>query len=427
MPPRAFLLPLPADELADDAADRAGQRLDEFRRLVERVAGLDRDVDLDAALAGDLRPGDEAELVERHPEQPGDRQRVVPRRLGPGSMSTRAYDGSSGDAAVDVHGWISKPAKLAAHTSAGAPSISRYSRVSPVLARRVRPAPHPQRGVGRHGLVEEAALGAVDAVGEAVEVDRAAGEPHRHPRGDGGVVGDDVAFGDRLGPPAAGHHHLVEVGDLLRDAGDGPVRPWRRELAQRGSSAVVAAGQRPGRPSAMSTLVRALSTDRGWSSGSQPATASSSFLCISSHWSSSAPALAPVRTSTKRPRSLRPMSTNLSSPRSIAVGRVGLVGVLGVGLPPAVVPQDDVALAVAARDDPLEPAVGVRVVLDLDGQRLARRVEARALRHGPADEHAVDLEAQVVVQPAGPVALDEEPVATVGAAGRPGRAAPATW
>ena len=53
----------------------------------------------------------------------------------PGSMSTRAYDGSSGDAAVDVHGWISKPAKLAAQTSAGAPSISRYSRVSPVLAR----------------------------------------------------------------------------------------------------------------------------------------------------------------------------------------------------------------------------------------------------------------------------------------------------
>jgi len=51
---------------------------------------------------------------------------------GPGSMSTRAYDGSSGDAAVDVHGWISKPAKLATQTSAGAPS--KRPRASAVVA-----------------------------------------------------------------------------------------------------------------------------------------------------------------------------------------------------------------------------------------------------------------------------------------------------
>ena len=54
--------------------------------------------------------------------------------------------------------------------------------------------------------------------------------------------------------------------------------------------------------------------------------------------------------------------------------------------------------------------VGVfeRMILDLHGQRLHRRVEARPLRHGPAFERAVVLQAEVVVQPAGGVLLNDE-------------------
>src|SRR4029453_9844006 len=103
-------------------------------------------------------------------------------------MSTRAYVGSSGDAAVDVHGWISKPAKLAAHTSAGAPSIMRYSLVSFFSAFAFGHAPTHRRRGRRHGLVEEPALLALDPVGKAVQVDRPAGERHRHPRRDLCVV-----------------------------------------------------------------------------------------------------------------------------------------------------------------------------------------------------------------------------------------------
>ena len=192
-----------------------------------------------------------------------------------------------------------------------------------------------------------------------------------------------------------------------------PPRPGP-SLRRAASSSSVAAGHRPGRPSAMSSLVRALSTERGRSSGSQPGTAASSFLCISNHWSSSLARLARAHEH-EAAAELAPDEHELELAAVDRLRRRRLVRVLRIGLPPAVVPQHDVALAVAARDDPLEPAVGVRVILDLDGERLARRVEARPLGDRPADEHAVDLEAQVVVQTAGPVALDEEAVAAVGA------------
>jgi hypothetical protein len=48
------------------------------------------------------------------------------------------------------------------------------------------------------------------------------------------------------------------------------------------------------------------------------------------------------------------------------------------------------------------------VVLDVDGEVLLARLERDALRHGPARERAVPLEAEVVVQPARVVALDDE-------------------
>src|SRR5215813_14229799 len=46
------------------------------------------------------------------------------------------------------------------------------------------------------------------------------------------------------------------------------------------------------------------------------------------------------------------------------------------------------------------------MVLGLHREALVRRVEARALRHGPALQHALELEPEVVVQPRGGVALD---------------------
>ncbi|MGY4642513.1 hypothetical protein ACVW07_000346 [Cellulomonas sp. URHB0016] len=81
-----------------------------------------------------------------------------------------------------------------------------------------------------------------------------------------------------------------------------------------------------------------------------------------------------------------------------------------VRLPGPAVPDDDVAPAVLARrDDALEVLVLERMVLDMDRHPSHVRVERRAARHRPADEHAVDLEAQVVVQPPGTMALDHEP------------------
>ena len=64
-----------------------------------------------------------------------------------------------------------------------------------------------------------------------------------------------------------------------------------------------------------SSLVRPVSTERGWSSGSHPSTACSSFLCRSSHCSLS-PSLSelPRRTSTSRPRSFSPCISACSSP-----------------------------------------------------------------------------------------------------------------
>ena len=83
-----------------------------------------------------------------------------------------------------------------------------------------------------------------------------------------------------------------------------------------------------------------------------------------------------------------------------------------LGLPGAPVPDDDVAGAVLlGRDDALEVEVLDRVVLDVDGHAPDLRVEGRALGDGPADEDAVDLEAEVVVEARRAMALDDEPAA----------------
>ena len=89
------------------------------------------------------------------------------------------------------------------------------------------------------------------------------------------------------------------------------------------------------------------------------------------------------------------------------------IGVRVVGqLPRSPVPDDDVAAAVlAARDDSLEVEVLERMVLDVHRQPLCIGVERRALRDGPAEQHAGGLEPEVVVQAAGSMALHDETVA----------------
>jgi hypothetical protein len=78
-------------------------------------------------------------------------------------------------------------------------------------------------------------------------------------------------------------------------------------------------------------------------------------------------------------------------------------------LPGALVPHDHRAGAVLALGDrAFEAAVAQRVILDVDGDLLLGRVEARPLGNGPGQQHAVELEAEVVVQARGSVLLHDE-------------------
>ena len=92
----------------------------------------------------------------------------------------------------------------------------------------------------------------------------------------------------------------------------------------------------------------------------------------------------------------------------------GLAGIGGraclLGLPGAFVPDDDVAAAVLpGRDDPLEVEVLEGMVFDMEGGPPDRRVERGAFGDGPAGQHPIDLQPEVVVEPAGPMPLHHEP------------------
>jgi hypothetical protein len=77
--------------------------------------------------------------------------------------------------------------------------------------------------------------------------------------------------------------------------------------------------------------------------------------------------------------------------------------------PRAPVPHDHVAAAVLTGDDAFEVEVVEWVVLDVHRQAAHARVERRAFRHRPADQHSAGFEPQVIVQVAGPVSLHDEP------------------
>ena len=84
------------------------------------------------------------------------------------------------------------------------------------------------------------------------------------------------------------------------------------------------------------------------------------------------------------------------------------VDVVDLGRPGAAIPQHHHAGAVAIGDHALELAVLDRVILDVHRQPLVGGVDRRALRHRPRQQHAVVLDAEVVVQRGGQVLLDAE-------------------
>jgi hypothetical protein len=77
-------------------------------------------------------------------------------------------------------------------------------------------------------------------------------------------------------------------------------------------------------------------------------------------------------------------------------------------LPAAAVPQQDGAGAVIVRrDHAFERAVLDGMVFRAHGQALVLGIETRAARHRPALQHAVELQAEIVVQAPGGVLLDD--------------------
>ena len=78
-------------------------------------------------------------------------------------------------------------------------------------------------------------------------------------------------------------------------------------------------------------------------------------------------------------------------------------------LPRTAIPHDHAARAVIALGNhAFERAVVERMVLDVHGQPLHRRIEARTFRHGPRLERAIEFETEVVVQTARVVFLNHE-------------------
>ena len=107
----------------------------------------------------------------------------------------------------------------------------------------------------------------------------------------------------------------------------------------------------------------------------------------------------------ERPAPLQLVAVELEFEIALGITFVGIAD----GHPGALVPDDDFARAVLfGGDDAFEGVVADGVVFDVDGHAFVGRIEAGAFGHGPAFHGAVELEAQVVMQAAGPVFLDDE-------------------
>src|ERR1051325_4773075 len=85
---------------------------------------------------------------------------------------------------------------------------------------------------------------------------------------------------------------------------------------------------------------------------------------------------------------------------------------IAFGLPAATIPHAYRAAAVLAfRNDAFEICVVEGMILGANRKAAIARLEARAFRHGPRQQHAVELQSEVVVEPARSVLLDDEAIA----------------
>ncbi len=81
---------------------------------------------------------------------------------------------------------------------------------------------------------------------------------------------------------------------------------------------------------------------------------------------------------------------------------------VALGFPASFVPQHDRAPAVLPlRDGPLEIAIGKRMVFGSDSQTLGGGVEAWPARDRPAQQNAVEFQAEIVMKAGGVVLLDQ--------------------
>ena len=103
----------------------------------------------------------------------------------------------------------------------------------------------------------------------------------------------------------------------------------------------------------------------------------------------------------QRPRALEPLAVE-------AYGETAVLLLLDQVVRAAVPDLDRTGAVPTLRDLTLETAVVERMVFDMHRERADARLERHALRHGPGREHAVALEAEVVVEATCVVPLDDE-------------------
>src|SRR5205823_14408669 len=107
----------------------------------------------------------------------------------------------------------------------------------------------------------------------------------------------------------------------------------------------------------------------------------------------------------QRPASLELFAIELELEMALFVARDRVVA----GGPRATIPQHHRAGAVlVGRDDALETTVFERMVFDMDREPLVLRIQARALGYRPAQQDAVELEPEVIMQATCGVLLDHK-------------------
>ena len=264
-----------------------------------------------------------------------------------------------------------------------------------------------------------------NAVREPVHVQRSPRQVGDEGRGDLRRVPHEVPFGDRLLAPTWWEEDLVEVrqpyvatehlpptgrADAVEGAELGPRHRLERRRVERDRGL---RGRQIRAPQAVGVgldlVVGAAGQDRTRMLLRVPSGHDELVLLVQQQ-----PALL-ARVVHRRPDEdelpLQLLAVQLHVELAVAhrVDRVAALALVVV-VPGAGVPHDDVAAAVLARgDDALEVVVLQRVVLDVERRAAYRRVERGALRDGPAGEDPAHLQTEVVVQPAGPVPLHDEP------------------